>query len=67
MTKLVKITKNSTFLWKTENYTVRSQYLTKNVGNFISGFFLEFPDPVFSGKKKLLGLANGQTLGHFVH
>ena len=33
--------------------------------NFISGFFPEFPDPVFFPEKKLRRLAHGQTLGHF--
>ena len=28
-----------------------NQNLVKNTGNFGSGFFPDFPDPVFSGKK----------------
>ena len=34
--------------------------------NLISRFFPDFPDPVFSRKFFLRGLAGGQTLGHFV-
>ena len=57
MTKLVKITKKtSTFFFITDNYAVQSQYLTTNIGNFISGFFPDFPDPVFSRKKQCADL-----------
>ena len=68
MTKLVKITKKtSTFFFITDNYAVQSQYLTTNIGNFISGFFPDFPDPVFSRKKTVCRLVQSQTPGHFVN
>ena len=54
--------KTSTFLYKTVYYTVQSQYLTLKFKNFISGFFPDFPDPVFSRKLFLQRLADGQTL-----
>ena len=38
----------------------------KNSKNFISGFFPDFPDPVFSRNFFLEGLGGGQTLCHFV-
>merc|ERR1712020_612186 len=34
--------------------------------NFISGFFPDFPDPVFSRKKTVRGHAQSQTMSHFV-
>ena len=40
----------SKFLYKIVHSSVSSQYLTTNFGNFISGFFPDFPDPVFSRK-----------------
>ena len=43
------------------------QNLIENTQIFVSGFFPEFPDPVFSGKKKLRGLAGGQTHRHSGH
>merc|ERR1712001_313877 len=58
--------KKSTFFNKTVHYTVQTQYLITNIGNFISGFFPDFPDPVFSRKFFLDGLGRGQTLCHFV-
>ena len=45
-------------------YTVHSQNLTKNIWNLISGFFPEFPDPVFSPEKKVREVAGGQILAH---
>ena len=58
--------KTSTFLYKTVYYTVQSQYLTLKFKNFISGFFPDFPDPVFSRKKTVCGLVQGQAVGHFI-
>ena len=43
-------------------YTVHSQNLTKNIWNLKSGFFPEFPDPVFSRKKSV----GGQILVHVI-
>ena len=42
-----------------------NQNLIKNTRNHRSGFFPDFPDPVFSRIFFLRGLAGGQTLGHF--
>ena len=36
--------------------------LIENSRNFESGFFPDFPDPVFSRKKRVRGLAGGQTI-----
>ena len=58
--------KKSTFHHKTIIYSVLSQNLTLNIRNFISGFFPDFPDPVFSRKKIVRGLARGQTIDHFI-
>merc|ERR1712001_352539 len=58
--------KKSTFLNKTVHYTVQTQYLITNIRNFISRFFPDFPDPVFSRKFFLYGLVRGETLCHFV-
>ena len=45
-----------------------NQNLVKNTGNFGSGFFPDFPDPVFSQKKIVGGLGQSQTLGQsFAH
>ena len=38
------------------------QNLIENTQIFVSGFFPEFPDPVFSRKKTVRGLAGGQTM-----
>ena len=57
--------KNSTFFYKTDNYAVQSQYLTTNIGKFISGYFLDFPDLIFSQKKIMCRLVQSQALGHF--
>ena len=43
-------------------YTILSQNLSLNMKNFISGFFPDFPDLVFSRKKTVRGLAGGQTI-----
>ena len=43
-----------------------NQNLVKNTGNFGSGFFPDFPDPVFSRKKNVGEVGGGQTLGHFM-
>ena len=46
----------------------KSQYLSKNSWNFISRFFPDFPDPVFSRKKIVCGLVQSQTLcQYFAH
>ena len=36
------------------------------IWNFKSGFFPDFPDPVFSRKKKLGRLGQTTTIAHFV-
>ena len=68
--KKVKISKNckktSQFYHKTVFYVFHSQNLIKNSRNFESGFFPDFPDPVFSRKKRVRGLAGGQILAHFI-
>ena len=40
--------------------------LIENSRNFESGFFPDFPDPVFSRKKRVRRLAGGQILAHFI-
>ena len=69
--KKVKISKNckktSQFYHKTVFYVFHSQNLIKNSRNFESGFFPDFPDPVFSRKKTVCGLVQSQTPGHFVN
>ena len=40
--------------------------LIENSRNFESGFFPDFPDPVFSRKKRVRGLARGQILAQFI-
>ena len=40
--------------------------LIENSRNIESGFFPDFPDPVFSRKKRVRGLAGGQILAHFI-
>ena len=47
-------------------YSVHSQNLTLNIRNFISGFFPDFPDPVFSRNFCLERLGDGQIKCHFV-
>ena len=56
----------SKFLYKIVHSSVSSQYLTTNFGNFISGFFPDFPDPVFSRNFLLGKLGQGQIKCHFV-
>ena len=36
------------------------------IQNYKSGFFPEFPDPVFSRKKIVGEVGGGQTLAHFI-
>ena len=43
-----------------------NQNLIEISGNFISGFFPDFPDPVFSWKKFVGELGGGQILAHFI-
>ena len=61
-----KCKKTSQFYHKTVFCAFYSQNLIKNSQNFKSGFFPDFPDPVFSRKKRVREVAGGQTLGHFV-
>ena len=58
--------KKSTFHYKTIIYSVHSQNLTLNIRNFISGFFPDFPNPVFSRKKSVGELGRGKTFHHFI-
>ena len=58
--------KKSTVYHKTTIYGVHSEYIIKKIKIWYPDFFPDFPDPVFSRKKKLLRLAHGQTLRHFV-
>ena len=57
---------NFKFPYKTLLIAVLFQNLTPKFQNLKSGFFLDFPDPVFSQKKKLGEVGGGQTLGHFL-
>ena len=43
-----------------------NQNLIEDIRFFGSGFFPDFPDPVFSRNKRVRGLAGGQTLAHFI-
>ena len=51
---------------KTLHITVLCQNLIKISWNFVSGFFPDFPDPVFSRKKRVRGLAGGQFFVHLL-
>ena len=51
---------------KTLFFVVLFQNLIPKIRNPTSGFFPDFPDPVFSQKKKLGEVGGGQTLGHFL-
>ena len=68
--KIVKISKNckktSQFYHKTAFYVFHSQNLIKNRQYFESGFFPDFPDPVFSRNFCLERLGDGQIKCHFV-
>ena len=68
LSNLAKITKwlQNSFI-KTLVFDVYYQNLIPNFWNLVSGFFPEFPDPVFFRKKSLRGFAPWKTLGHFVH
>ena len=58
--KIVKFGKNykqNSFI-KTAVFDVDYQNLITNFKNLVSGFFPEFPDPVFFRKKSLRGFAS---------
>ena len=67
--KKVKISKNckktSQFYHKTVFYVFHSQNLIKNSRNFESGFFPDFPDPVFSQNFCLERLGTVQLFANF--
>ena len=58
--------KNFKLPHKTLIIAVLFQNLTPKIRNLKSGFFPDFPDTVFSGKKNLGEVGGGQTLGHFL-
>ena len=65
--KIVENFKKTQLLFINQHFCMFiKQNLFQNIKNFISGFFPDFPDPVFSLKKILYGLVRGQTLCHFV-
>ena len=61
--KIVEIFEKFELKFKNQHSsTFIMQYLFKNRKNFISGFFPDFPDPVFPGKKWWASLGEVELL-----
>ena len=65
--KIVENFKKTQLLFINQHFCMFiKQNLFQNIKNFISGFFPDFPDPVFSLKKIVREVAGGQTKCQFV-